>query len=100
MDVRMWNCITNGYEVPPVEDKGETRNYTFAEMNADAKKDFESESKALGSIKMALQSDILHLFDKYTTSKYLWDALKTHCEGDELLRKKREKYVEEAILCL
>ena len=90
MDVRMWNCITNGYEIPQVEDKGETRDYTFAEMSADAKKDYESESKALGSLKMALQSDILHLFDKYTTSKSLWDALKTHCEGDEVLKKNRK----------
>ena len=90
MDVRMWNSITIGYEAPQVEDKGVIRNYTFTELTADGKKEYEAESKALGSIKMALQSDILHLFDKYVTSKSLWDALKTHCEGDEVLKKNRK----------
>ena len=99
VDVRMWNCITNGYEVPQVEDKGKTKEYTFAEMSADAKKEFEAESKSLGSIKMALQGDILHLFDKYVTSKSLWDALNPTVRVMKYSRR-TEKSFEEAILCL
>jgi hypothetical protein len=101
MDVRMWFCITDGYQRPTFSDtqkndKGEDvgpsviKEYTFEQMSPEAKKDYEAESKALGSLRMALQGDFLHLFEHYTTSKSLWDALKEHCEGDEEFRKRRK----------
>nr|XP_043611634.1 uncharacterized protein LOC122583277 [Erigeron canadensis] len=94
MDVRMWMCITKGYTPPTVP--GDTssssgaRLVSYEQIDVDKKKDYEAESKALGSLRMALQGEVLHLFEKYDTSKGLWDALKEHCEGDDDLKKSRK----------
>ena len=54
MDVRMWMCITNGYTPPTVA--GDTpgsssaRLASYEQMDIDKKKDYEAESKALGSL--------------------------------------------------
>jgi len=101
MDVRMWICITKGYSLPTFEEPNKEKDkegessgvkiYEYEQMTVEAKKDYEAESKALGSLRMALQGDFLHLFEKYETSKSLWDALKEHCEGDEDLKKRRKE---------
>nr|XP_043638088.1 uncharacterized protein LOC122609092 [Erigeron canadensis] len=94
MDVRMWIGITNGYTPPKVtgntSSSGSARLATYEQMDFDKKKDYEAESKALGSLRMAFQGELLHLFEKYDTTKGLWDALKEHCEGDADLKKSRK----------
>jgi hypothetical protein len=94
LDMELWYTMTEGCVWPETTNaQGESVRYKYADMPEVEKKKFGIESKALTIINQALPQECLHLFRKYTTSKSLWDALESYCEGDENLKEGRIKQI-------
>ncbi|XP_076910270.1 uncharacterized protein LOC143567858 [Bidens hawaiensis] len=60
-------------------------------MEDDEKKMYETESKALATITMALPQEILHTFRKYKSARELWEALENRYEGNVGIRNSKTK---------
>ena len=99
-DTRMWMFIEDRYVNPTHEFEGRHRVTTFANMDAEQKKMYEAEKRALAAIKMSLPDGIKHTFKRYSTSKEMWDALEKRYQGNDDVEEKQEGLTEEAICCL
>ncbi|KAJ0582505.1 hypothetical protein HanHA300_Chr04g0152981 [Helianthus annuus] len=82
-DARMWICIVDGYTNPTHDYEGRPRRTDYVNMQEADKKMYEAEKRALAAIKMSLPYGIKHIFNKYTNSKDMWDALQKRYQGNE-----------------
>ncbi|MFS7912276.1 hypothetical protein Hanom_Chr02g00128141 [Helianthus anomalus] len=74
-DSRMWSCMIDAYITPTYEVDGRIRVTSYERMQESEKQMFDAEKKVLTAIKMSLPFGIKHSFNRYGTSRELWEAL-------------------------
>ena len=82
-DAHMWVCIEYGYVNPVHDFEGRPHRTAYVNMKEADKKVYEAEKRALAAIKTSLPDSIKHIFNKYTNSKDMWDALQKRYQGNE-----------------
>ncbi|MFS8007398.1 hypothetical protein Hanom_Chr14g01260541 [Helianthus anomalus] len=71
----MWSCMIDGYIASTYEVNGRFKVTPYEKMQESEKRIYDAEKKALTTIKMSLPLGIIHTYNRYGSSRELWEAL-------------------------
>ncbi|KAI3802318.1 hypothetical protein L1987_30448 [Smallanthus sonchifolius] len=98
-DSSLWIPNLEGYKHPTHLYLDENVPKPISKLDAEEKKIYDREKKALGSITMSLTRDLFHSFRGYESSKDLWKALQKRFEGNSDIKKSKRDLLRKQYEC-